>query len=265
MASKVVPTDVKVGDTFPTTKGGDCLVIKVKSKGNITVVFKENINHEIVTDYRTLKVGHILNPYFATYFGQGYLGVGKYRMCKNKRPTTSYSAWRFLMIRLFCEKRLLINPTYRECTICKEWLNFQVFSEWFYSCESYGKGYEIDKDLLVQGNKHYSPETCVMLPQEINKALKTVQINSVVAGVRKRKNTKGYQVRVTEFGKRRHVGEFYTVEEASAAYVEAKERYIKNLALAWANRIEWKAFVALMNWRVYPEETLEETTDQQIT
>lgn len=158
------------------------------------------------------------------------------------------------MMRLFCEKRLLVNPTYRDCTVCKTWLNFQVFSDWFYSHNSYGLGYELDKDLLVSGNRHYSPETCLMIPQEINKALKTVQVNTVVAGVRKRTNTKGYQVRVTENGRRRHVGEFYTVEEASAAYVEAKERYIKNLALSWANRIEWRAFKALMEWKVYPDQ-----------
>lgn len=252
MAYKVTPTDVKVGDVMPTTKSGDCLVIKIEGKGRITVVFKENINHDIITDYRTLKAGNILNPYFARYYGIGYLGVGKHRMSKNKQPTPSYSAWRFLMMRLFCEKRLLINPTYRGCTICKSWCNFQVFSDWFYSHESYGLGYELDKDLLVSGNRHYSPETCVMIPQEINKALKTVQVNSVVAGVRKRKNTKGYQVRVTEHGKRRHVGEFYTEEEASAAYVKAKEDYIHSLAEKWHGKIEERAYQALMNWTVYP-------------
>ena len=252
MAYKVIPTDVKVGDVMPTTKSGDCLVIKIEGKGRITVVFKENINHDIITDYRTLKAGNILNPYFARYYGVGYLGVGKYRMSKNKQPTPSYSAWRFLMMRLFCEKRLLVNPTYRGCTICTSWCNFQVFSEYFYSHESYGLGYELDKDLLVSGNRHYSPETCVMIPQEINKALKTVQVNSVVAGVRKRKSSKGYQVRVTEHGKRRHVGEFYTEEEASAAYVKAKEEYIHSLAEKWYGKIEERAYQALMNWTVYP-------------
>ena len=251
MSCKVIPTDVKVGDVMPTTKSGDCLVIKIEGKGRITVVFKENINHDIITDYRTLKAGNILNPYFARYYGIGYLGVGKYRMSKNKQPTPSYSAWRFLMMRLFCEKRLLINPTYRGCTICKSWCNFQVFSDWFYSHESYGLGYELDKDLLISGNRHYSPETCVMIPQEINKALKTAQVNSVVAGVRKRKNTKGYQVRVTEHGKRRHVGEFYTEEEASAAYVKAKEEYIHSLAENWKGKIEERAYQALKSWTVY--------------
>ena len=251
VSCKVIPTDVKVGDVMPTTKSGDCLVIKIEGKGRITVVFKENINHDIITDYRTLKAGNILNPYFARYYGIGYLGVGKYRMSKNKQPTPSYSAWRFLMMRLFCEKRLLINPTYRGCTICKSWCNFQVFSDWFYSHESYGLGYELDKDLLISGNRHYSPETCVMIPQEINKALKTAQVNSVVAGVRKRKNTKGYQVRVTEHGKRRHVGEFYTEEEASAAYVKAKEEYIHSLAENWKGKIEERAYQALKSWTVY--------------
>lgn len=252
MAYKVIPTDVKVGDVMPTTKSGGCLVIKIEGKGKITVVFKENINHEIVTDYRTLKAGHILNPYFARYYGVGYLGVGKHRMHKDGQPTPSYSAWRFLMMRLFCEKRLLSNPTYRDCTVCKSWCNFQVFSDYFYSHESCGLGYELDKDLLVSGNRHYSPETCVMIPQEINKALKTVQVNSVVAGVRKRKDSKGYQVRVTEHGKRRHVGEFYTEEEASAAYVKAKEDYIHSLAEKWHGKIEERAYQALMNWTVYP-------------
>lgn len=252
MAYKAIPTDVKVGDVMPTTKSGDCLVIKIEGKGKITVVFKENINHEIITDYRTLKAGYILNPYFARYYGVGYLGVGNHRMHKDGQPTPSYSAWRFLMMRLFCEKRLLVNPTYRGCTICKSWCNFQVFSDYFYSHESYGLGYEVDKDLLISGNRHYSPETCVMIPQEINKALKTVQVNSVVAGVRKRKSSKGYQVRVTEHGKRRHVGEFYTEEEASAAYVKAKEDYIHSLAEKWHGKIEERAYQALMNWTVYP-------------
>lgn len=253
MKPKGVKPTIQVGDIFPTTKGGECLVIKYEGKTKITVIFKENMNYEIITSSKTLRAGHILNPYFARYFEFGYLGVGEYKMCDNKKSTPSYTAWKFLLLRLFSEDRLSSNPTYRGCSICKEWANFQIFSEWFYSHSSYGLGYEIDKDLLVQGNKHYSPETCVMIPQEINKALKTVQVNTVVAGVRKRTNTKGYQVRVTENGKRRHVGEFYTVEEASTIYVQAKERYIKNKALEWANRIEWKAFKALMEWEVYPD------------
>ena len=251
MSNKGAKPTIKVGDIFPTTKSGDCLVIKYEGKSKITVVFKENINHEIVTTSKTLRAGNILNPYFARYYGVGYLGVGKHRVIKDKRPTPSYSCWRFLMRRNFCEKSFLINPTYKDCTVCKSWYNFQVFSDYFYSHESYGLGYELDKDLLVNGNRHYSPETCVMIPQEINKALKTVQVNSVVAGVRKRKNTKGYQVRVTEHGKRRHVGEFYTEEEASAAYVKAKEDYIHSLAEKWHGKIEERAYQALMNWTVY--------------
>lgn len=260
MAYKSVPEDIAVGDVMPTTKSGDCLVIKIEGKGKITVVFKENINHEIVTDYRTLKAGNILNPYFARYYGMGYLGVGKYRMTKGKKPTPSYSAWRFLMRRLFCEENLKVNPTYKGCTVCKSWLNFQVFSEWFYSQESYGLGYELDKDLLFRGNKHYSPETCVMIPQQINKALKTTQVNTVVAGVRKRKETKGYQVRISENGKRRHVGEFYTTEEAHNAYVKAKEEYIHRLAEEWKGKIEDRAYQALMNWTVYPKEESKDET-----
>ena len=253
MSNKGAKPTIKVGDIFPTTKSGDCLVIKYEGKSKIIVVFKENINHEIVTTSKTLRAGNILNPYFARYYGVGYLGVGKHRVIKDKRPTPSYSAWTFLMMRLFCEKRLLVNPTYRGCTICKSWCNFQVFSDWFYSHESYGLGYELDKDLLISGNRHYSPETCVMMPQEINKALKTVQVNSVVAGVRKRKSSKGYQSRCTVAnGERKYLGSFLTPEEAFAAYVKAKEEYIHSLAEKWHCKIEERAYQALMNWTVYP-------------
>ena len=44
---------------------------------------------------------------------------------------------------------------------------------------------------------------------------------------------------------------YTTPEEASAAYVEAKEAYVKELALEWKDKIEPRAFEALMNWTVY--------------
>jgi hypothetical protein len=245
--------EVKVGDIFKTTKSGDCLVVKYTNRSNITVIFKDNINHEIITNARDLTRGNILNPYFVRYYGFGYLGYGEYKTIKDKKSTPAYTAWKFLLKRNFNEVDLATAPTYMDCTICKTWANFQVFSEWFYSHESYGLGYELDKDLLVSGNRHYSPETCTMLPQSVNKALKTTQVNSGVAGVRKRKNTKGYQVRVTENGKRNHVGEFNCIEEASAAYVKAKEAYIKTLAEKWKGKIEDKAYQALLNWKVYPD------------
>lgn len=54
-------------------------------------------------------------------------------------------------------------------TICDEWLVFQNFAKWYdenkYECEG---RLHVDKDILHPGNKVYSPENCILLPQRIN-------------------------------------------------------------------------------------------------
>jgi len=53
------------------------------------------------------------------------------------------------------------NPTYIGCSVCSEWHDFQVFCEWFY--DNYIEGYHLDKDIKVDNNKIYSPETCLFV------------------------------------------------------------------------------------------------------
>lgn len=56
------------------------------------------------------------------------------------------------------------KPEYKDKTICEEWLNYANFRIWFDEHYVPGKWQiDLDKDLLVQGNKEYSPETCVFL------------------------------------------------------------------------------------------------------
>lgn len=76
---------------------------------------------------------------------------------------------------------------------------------------------------------------------------------TLTLGVNKIDN--GYVARLNK-GKegREYLGYYKTPEEAHKVYIEAKERYVKNKGLEWANRIEWKAFKALMEWKVYPDQ-----------
>ena len=53
-------------------------------------------------------------------------------------------------------------------------------------------------------------------------------------------------------GDKNYLGAYDTPEEASAAYVKAKEDYIHSLAEKWHGKIEERAYQALMNWTVYP-------------
>lgn len=62
------------------------------------------------------------------------------------------------------------NSNYKGCTVCDEWRNLSVLSNWY--LKNYytvpNERMELDKDILVKGNKIYSPTTCVFVPQRIN-------------------------------------------------------------------------------------------------
>lgn len=82
-----------------------------------------------------------------------------------------YSRWVNLLRRCYSDKYLEKYPTYVGCKVCEEWLTFSNFKSWMEKQDWEGK--QLDKDFLVEGNKIYSPETCVFLPQSLNKFIVT--------------------------------------------------------------------------------------------
>ena len=83
-----------------------------------------------------------------------------------------------MFVRCYDNKYQLRQPTYIGCSVSDEFCNFQNFAEW-YSHYKYECQYplEIDKDLLYEGNKIYSPKTCCLLPKEINATLNSKRHN----------------------------------------------------------------------------------------
>ena len=72
-------------------------------------------------------------------------------------------------------QRCKSHINYTDIVVCEEWLNFSNFTEWMesnYNPETM-QGWHLDKDILVKGNKIYSPKTCCFVPQEINKTFTT--------------------------------------------------------------------------------------------
>lgn len=80
-----------------------------------------------------------------------------------------YRAWLNMLHRCYCPKFLSRNPTYLGCTVISEWLTFSSFRAWMVKQDWVGK--HLDKDILISGNKIYSPETCVFIDSGINKFL----------------------------------------------------------------------------------------------
>lgn len=185
-------------------------------------------------------------------YGCGFNSKGRYRAAKGGKNTLAYRTWNAMIQRCYCPKFHEKNTTYVDCVVIDHWLDYQNFAEWFYSHSYSEKGYQLDKDLLFPSNRVYSPETCCFVPQQLNSLL--INCGSVRGalpqGVSFRNDTNKFRAQIARDGKNHAIGHFDTVNEAASAYKEAKERHVRNMALKWANRIEWDVFVALMNWRL---------------
>lgn len=79
-----------------------------------------------------------------------------------------YRKWSGILERCFSKAYKEKNETYKDVIICSEWLLFSNFKEWMKTQDWEGK--EIDKDLLVSGNKTYSPELCVFFANKNKQA-----------------------------------------------------------------------------------------------
>lgn len=187
-----------------------------------------------------------------TTCGIGYNTGGKYKVKEHGRRTKAYSTWRNMFQRCYEPRFQIGNPTYVGCSVHEEWHNYQSFAEWFYAHKYSDVGYELDKDLLVAGNKIYSSENCCFVPRQLNALLNNNKAmrGELPQGVHlHRRNTK-YVARTTIDNKRKHLGVFDTPEEAFAVYKKAKEAHVKEMADLWFGNIEPRVYSALMDWNL---------------
>ena len=117
-----------------------------------------------------------------------------------------------MFTRCYNEKYHEKQPTYIGCSVSTEFENFQNFAEW-YNKKKYVCKYplELDKDLLYENNKIYTPSRCCLLPKEINTSLNHHRHNSVTMKrlYQKYKNEVPYYLRLElyklAFGTRQEV------------------------------------------------------------
>ena len=241
-------TPVQVGDIFTTNQGCKITVLKYESFKKVLIQFLDEYKHTSYVQLGHLKTGNIRNPYFPCNYGVGFVGAGKHKAAINKKDTLEYKVWSHMLERCYSKKYQETRPTYIGCTVCKEWHNFQNFAEWYTSQEYYGNGYHVEKDLLIDGNKVYSPKTCVLAPIEINNLLANCKLskNNLPIGVSYHKHKKRYQASLCVDNKRIYLGSYETASEAECAYQKAKKANIKRMALKWKDKIDKKLFDALV-------------------
>ena len=166
----------------------------------------------------------------------------------------SYLTWRSMLGRCYSHKTHNRQPTYIGCTVCDEWLYFSNFKKWYDN--NYIEGYHLDKDILVEGNKIYSPDTCRFVPRYINNLLND-RMNArgdLPLGVHEQKPnilncriTTTYQAQCSGTAKKVLTKTFKTIAEAVVWYSETKKRIVKEQAQRafLANEIKSDVYLAL--------------------
>lgn len=174
--------------------------------------------------YRKSKLVHGVGVNDADHAVQPVGPDGKQRRCPY------YKIWSDMLRRAYCQKYHATHPTYIGVTVCEEWHSFMAFRAWMMTQDWEGK--QLDKDIIVPGNKVYSPATCAFVSQEINSLLneRAAARGEFPVGVNLKKSKGRFQARVSENGKRRHLGSFTTPEAAHRAWRKEKVRIVRHAA-----------------------------------
>ena len=145
----------------------------------------------------------------------------------NKRPVCPfYQKWKGMIERCYSVDSLIKNPTYKDCYVSSGWLLFSNFKNWMVNQDWEGK--ELDKDIKVVGNKAYGPDTCLFVSKRINRLLTDhrAKRGDYPQGVDFKKTENKYRAQCNHNGKRKTIGYFLTVSEASNAYLNYKRMVI---------------------------------------
>lgn len=147
------------------------------------------------------------------------------------------------------------NSEFKDASVCEEWLqDKQLFFNWvsenYYEIE--GEQMELDKDILVPGNRLYSPETCVFAPKAINSFFRrdyntnhSLPRGVTEVGTKYRPSIKGYS------------DTFTTIQEAEEVYLKHRKANAIALADAYIGKIPHILYKAVETYYdKLPEETI---------
>ncbi len=241
-----------VGKICKSKLSGDFKILKYNNNENVEIQFLKT-DYETTVQSINIKSGSIKDPYSPSVYGVGILGT-KYQAKINGVQAKEYMLWTHMLQRCYSDTLKKKYPTYEGCEASENFKYYEYFYEWCHSQIGFGnEGWHLDKDLLVKGNKVYSEDSCIFLPNEINLLLtkRTASRGKHLIGVCWHNTSKSFVARVRiNKGKSEHLGYFTTEIEAFNAYKKAKESFVKEQAEKWKGKIDERAYEALMSYTV---------------
>jgi len=159
-----------------------------------------------------------------------------------------YLKWHGMLRRSYHQPYKDKNQTYRDVTVCNDWLTFSNFKAWMIKQD--WKGKQLDKDILVRGNKVYSPDFCVFVDLNVNTLINDTSSirGKYKAGVCLRKDLvrNKFMSYCSDNGRQVFLGFYATEDEAHLAYCEYKYKVISRVAELQLEPIK----SALLNYRI---------------
>ena len=231
----------RTGEEKVNSFGSKITIKEYRSARDIDIYFHEyNWTFKHAT-YQSFKNGTIKCPYEPRTFGIGYIGEGKYKGKENGETHKYYAIWVSMLQRCYDPKYQEKRPTYKGCQVEDYLLNFQHMAEWIE--ENYyevpGEKMCLDKDILYKGNKVYSRESCIFVPERINtlfikrnksRGKDPIGVTELPSG--------NHQVICSDgYGKLIYLGTYSTKREAFRIYKEYKEKLIKDVIDSYEGKI----------------------------
>ena len=231
----------RTGEERINNFGSKMIIKEYRKYSDIDVYFPEydwTFEHAA---YNNLKKGTVKCPYEPRYYNIGYLGEGKYKVRENGKNKKEFEVWYRMLERCYDPKYQEKHTTYKGCKVEDYLLNFQHMAEWINKnyYEIPDERMHLDKDILCKGNKIYSRDKCIFVPEGINKLFTKCDNargeNPIGVSLTSSGN---YQVHCNNrYNKKIYLGTYNTKEEAFQVYKQYKEKVIKEVIDSYEGKI----------------------------
>ena len=143
----------RTGEERVNNFGSKMIIKECRKYSDIDVYFPEYDWVFKHVTYQSFNNGTIKCPYEPRYYGEGYLGEGKYKVSENGKTTDEYDIWYDMLKRCYDPKLHEKHNTYKGCVVEDHLLNFQRMGEWIENnyYEIPGEVMCLDKDILYKG------------------------------------------------------------------------------------------------------------------
>lgn len=237
MVYKIHPDPVE-GQVYTSNNYGDYRILKFINSREVEIEFIET-GFKTSVSTGSIRNGAVMDYLLPRKFGH-FIGIGPYNEWNSPIVCTR---WKGVNQRVYDSGGVL--------TMSDDWKNFQLFYSWSKDRIGHNNGdYELDKDLLVPGNTHYSPETSCYLPCKINslKFNRYIKEDGLPMGVSVCKLTGKYRVRWRDQQGVANEIRVQILSEAVQLVADIKKKTINAVAEEYRGVIDERAYQALINW-----------------